>query len=367
MRTENDTLSFDFKPNATPMAEADRLEAFKALGFGTLFSDHMAVVRWSADRGWHSAEVTARAPFPMDPASAVLHYAQEIFEGMKAYRTADGRAVLFRPDENAKRFNMSAVRMGMPEIPEEVFVEAVEKLVTADAKWIPEGEGSLYLRPFMIANEPFLGVRPSREFIFCVIASSVGPYFKGGAKPVTIWASQNFTRAANGGTGAVKCGGNYAASLAAQAEAAQQGCDQVVFLDAAEHRFVEELGGMNVFFVMDDGSLVTPPLNGNILPGITRKSLIQLARDEGMTVEERPYSFDDWKADAASGKLREAFACGTAAVVAAIGKVKYPGGEFAISAGETGEVTTKLRDRLVTLQRGRSNDPYGWLRPIDGI
>ena len=367
MRTEQDTLSFDFKPNQQPMAEADRLEAFKALGFGTLFSDHMAVVRWSMDRGWHSAEVTARAPFPMDPASAVLHYAQEIFEGMKAYRTAEGRAVLFRPDENAKRFNVSAKRMGMPEIPEDLFVEAVEKLVAADAKWIPEGEGSLYLRPFMFANEPFLGVRPSREFIFCVIASSVGPYFKGGAKPVTIWTSQNYTRAANGGTGAVKCGGNYAASLIAQAEAAEQGCDQVVFLDAAEHRYVEELGGMNVFFVMADGTLVTPPLNGNILPGITRKSLIQLARDEGMTVEERPYTFEDWKADAASGTLKEAFACGTAAVVAAIGKVKYPGGEFAISGAETGPVTTRLRDLLVNLQRGRSNDAYGWLRPIDGI
>ncbi|MBP1852456.1 branched-chain amino acid aminotransferase [Rhizobium halophytocola] len=367
MRTEQQTLTFDITSNAQPMAEADRLEAFKALGFGTLFSDHMTVVRWSADRGWHSAEVTARAPFPMDPASAVLHYAQEIFEGMKAYRTADGQAVLFRPDQNAERFNQSAKRMGMPEIPEALFVEAVQKLVATDAKWIPEGEGSLYLRPFMFANEPFLGVRPSREFIFCVIASSVGPYFKGGAKPVTIWTSQNFTRAANGGTGAVKCGGNYAASLIAQAEAAEQGCDQVVFLDAAEHKWVEELGGMNVFFVMQDGTLITPPLNGNILPGITRKSLIQLARDEGMTVEERAYSFSEWQADAASGKLKEAFACGTAAVVAAIGKVKFPGGEFTIADGQTGQTTTRLRDLLVNIQRGRSNDRYGWVQPVPGL
>ena len=367
MRTEQDTLSFDITPNANPMPEADRLEAFKALGFGTLFSDHMAVIRWSADRGWHSAEVTARAPFPMDPASAVLHYAQEIFEGMKSYRTADGRAVLFRPEENAKRFNDSARRMGMPELPEELFLEAVDKLVEIDAKWIPEGEGSLYLRPFMFANESFLGVRPAREYIFCVIASSVGPYFKGGAKPVTIWASKTFTRAAHGGTGAAKCGGNYAASLIAQAEAAQHGCDQVVFLDAAEKKWVEELGGMNVFFVMEDGSLVTPPLTGTILPGITRNSLIKLARDEGMTVHERLYSFEEWQADAASGKLKEAFACGTAAVVAAIGKVKFTEGEFEIADGQTGPVTTKLREQLVSIQRGRSNDRYGWLKVLDGV
>ena len=368
MQAETPRLTFDIKPNTNPMPEADRLKAFESLGFGTLFSDHMAVIRWSEGKGWHSAEVTARAPFPIDPASSVLHYAQEIFEGMKAYRTSDGRAVLFRPEENASRFNESARRMAMPELPEEAFLEAVEKLVRLDAKWIPQGEGaSLYLRPFMFASENFLGVRPSKEYIFCVIASPVGPYFKGGAKPVSIWVSEHYTRAAPGGTGAAKCGGNYAASLVAQAEAYSKGCDQVVFLDAAEHKWVEELGGMNVFFVFEDGSIVTPPLGGTILPGITRKSLISLAREEGVAVHEKPYSFEEWKADVASGKLKEAFACGTAAVVAAIGTVKFPEGEFQIGGGQNGPVTTKLRDTLVGIQRGQSNDRHGWLHAIDGI
>ncbi len=360
-------LTFDIKPNENPLAEADRLKAFENLGFGSLFSDHMAVIRWSSDKSWHSAEVTARAPFAIDPASSVLHYAQEIFEGMKAYRTADGRVVLFRPGENARRFNLSARRMAMPELPEAVFLEAVEKLVRIDARWIPEGEGSLYLRPFMFASETFLGVRPSKEYIFCVIASPVGPYFKGGAKPVSIWVSEHYTRAATGGTGAAKCGGNYAASLIAQAEASDNGCDQVVFLDAAEHRFVEELGGMNVFFVMNDGSVITPPLGGTILPGITRKSLMAIAADEGITITERPYSFDEWREDVASGKLKEAFACGTAAVVAAIGTVKFSGGQFQIGNGETGPTTTRLRDALVGIQRGLGNDRHGWIHAIDDI
>lgn len=360
-------LPFAVKPNANPMPEADRLKAFEALGFGTLFSDHMAVIRWSADRGWHSAEITARAPFSIDPAASVLHYAQEIFEGMKAYRAADGRAVLFRPEENARRFNESARRMAMPELPEADFLAAIEGLVRADAKWIPQGEGTLYLRPFMFASETFLGVRPAREYIFCVIASPVGPYFKGGAKAVKIWVSERYTRAAAGGTGATKCGGNYAASLVAQAEAAEHGCDQVVFLDAAEHRWVEELGGMNVFFVLDDGSLVTPPLSGTILPGITRKSLIALAGEDGLTVREEPYSFDQWQADAKSGRLKEAFACGTAAVVAGIGTVKFSGGEFTIGNGETGPVTTKLRETLVGIQRGQTNDRHGWLHALSDV
>ena len=357
-------LSFALTANANAMPDAERAEAFRNLGFGTLFSDHMAVIRWSADKGWHGAEIGPRRPFQIDPAASVLHYAQEIFEGMKAYRTADGRAVLFRPEENARRFNESARRMAMPELPERDFLAAVEGLIRADAKWIPDGDGSLYLRPFMFASETFLGVRPAKEYIFCVIASPVGPYFKGGAKAVKIWVSQDYTRAAAGGTGAAKCGGNYAASLIAQAQAAERGCDQVVFLDAAEHRWVEELGGMNVFFVMDDGSLLTPPLGGTILPGVTRKSLIALAGDKGLTVREEAYSFDQWKADAASGRLKEAFACGTAAVVAGIGTVKFTGGEFAIGNGETGAVTTQMREALVGIQRGQRDDPHGWVHVV---
>ncbi|WP_380871835.1 branched-chain-amino-acid aminotransferase [Sphingomonas sp. DBB INV C78] len=358
-----DKPSFRLIPHSNPVPDAERAQLIADPGFGKIFTDHMVVIRWSVGTGWHDAEIRAREPFQLDPASAVLHYAQEIFEGMKAYRTGDGRVTLFRPEQNARRFNESAHRMAMPEIPEEMFLEAIEKLVALDKAWIPAGEGSLYLRPFMFANDVFLGVRPASEYIFCAIASPVGAYFKGGAKPIKVWVSQDYSRAARGGTGAAKCGGNYAGSLLPQAEAIQRGCDQVVFLDAAEHRWVEELGGMNIFFVMDDGSLITPPL-GTILPGITRDSVITLARDNGLVVREENYGFDQWQADAASGRLREVFACGTAAVIAAIGKVESKGSEFMVANGETGAVTEKLRDGLVRLQRGESNDGHGWLRTI---
>ena len=234
----------------------------------------------------------------MDPAAAVLHYAQEIFEGLKAYKTGDG-ATLFRPQENARRFQQSAERLAMPVLPEKLFLEAVDQLVRIDRDWIPDGDGSLYIRPFMFANEIFLGVKPSSNYLFAVIASSVGSYFKSGADAVSVWVSQEYTRAAPGGTGAAKCGGNYAASLLAQAEATRHGCDQVVFLDAVERKWIEELGGMNVFFVFNDGSLCTPPLGGTILPGVTRSSLITLAKDKGIPVREERYSYDQWKADAA--------------------------------------------------------------------
>jgi branched-chain amino acid aminotransferase len=348
-------------PRATP-ADA-RAALLENPGFGKVFTDHMVTVRWTAELGWHDAEVRARAPFSLDPAAAVLHYAQEIFEGMKAYRTEEGVA-LFRPEENARRFARSAARMAMPQVPEDLFLQAVEALIRVDADWIPSGEGSLYLRPFMFASEAFLGVRPAGEYIFCVIACPVGAYFKGGAKPVTVWVSQDYSRAGTGGTGDAKCGGNYAASLLAQAEAIRQGCDQVVFLDAAEHRWVEELGGMNVFFVLDDGGLVTPPLGGTILPGVTRNSIIALAREAGLTVEETPYAFDQWRADAASGRVREVFACGTAAVIAAIGEVRFEGGAFKIGGGEEGPVTRDLRDRLTGIQRGTRADPQGWRRSV---
>ena len=349
-------------PAATPAAA--RAALLEDPGFGKVFTDHMVTVRWTSDRGWHDAQLRARGPFALDPATAVLHYAQEIFEGMKAYRLEGGELALFRPLENARRFIRSAERMAMPALPEELFLEAVETLVRVEADWVPTGEGSLYLRPFMFASEAFLGVRPAAEYIFCVIASPVGAYFKGGAKPVSVWATGDYSRAAPGGTGAAKCGGNYASSLLAQAEAIRHGCDQVVFLDAAEHRWVEELGGMNVFFVMGDQTLVTPPLGGTILPGITRDSIIALAPDLGLRVLEQPYDFDSWRADAASGRLKEAFACGTAAVVAAIGEVRYPGGAFAIGSGGDGAVTGRLRDQLIGLQRGRLPDPRAWRHPI---
>ena len=350
-------------PHAKPTAPEARAALMQNPGFGKVFSDHMVVVTWTPDKGWHDGEVKARAPFAIDPASAVLHYAQEIFEGMKAYRTADG-IVLFRPEENARRLAMSAERMAMPPVPEALFLDAVKALVKIDADWVPEGDGSLYIRPFMFASESFLGVRPALEYIFCVIASPVGAYFKGGYKAVTVWVSDDYTRAAPGGTGAAKCGGNYAASLIAQAEASSHGCDQVVFLDAAEHRWVEELGGMNVCFIMDDGSLVTPPLGGTILPGITRNSILTLAKEAGLRIEEKPYSFDQWRQDAESGRMREAFACGTAAVVAGIGAVKFNGGSFAIGNSGDGPVTARLRSELVGIQRGTHADSHGWVYPV---
>jgi branched-chain amino acid aminotransferase len=348
-------------PNLVP--EAERARLLENPGFGKVFTDHMITVTWDAGTGWHDARVGERKPFQLDPASAVLHYAQEIFEGMKAYRTEQGSIVLFRPEENARRFQSSAERLAMPVMPEDLFLAAIEQLVRVDRDWIPVGEGSLYLRPFMFADEAFLGVRPATRYTFCVIASPVGAYFKGGEKPIAVWVSNTFSRAAPGGTGAAKCGGNYAASLIAQAEATRNGCDQVVFLDAAEHRWVEELGGMNIFFVMEDRTLVTPPL-GTILPGITRASLITLARDAGMRVEERPYSFDQWQDDSAQGRLREVFACGTAAVVTPIGSVRHTGGEFQVADGTVGPVTRKLRATLVGMQRGSHADTYGWLRMI---
>jgi len=364
MDTESKFTGIEIETHTSPVSDADRARALEAPGFGKVFTDHMVLGRWTPDKGWHDLKVTPRRPLSIDPASAVLHYAQEVFEGMKAYRAADGRILLFRPEENARRFAQSAERMAMPPLPDDLFVRAVEELVRVDSAWVPSGDGSLYIRPFMFAVEAFLGVRPAQDYLFCVIASPVGAYFKGGSKAVTVWVETGYTRAASGGTGAAKCGGNYAASLVAQALASQHDCDQVVFLDAAEHRWIEELGGMNVFFVMNDGTMVTPPLGGTILPGITRASVIALAESKGLRVDQRPYSFQEWQADAASGKMREAFACGTAAVLAGIGKVRHGSGEFLIGDGQTGALTTELRNELVSIQQGASNDQHGWVHAV---
>ena len=362
--SKTQSLQFARHLHPTPLPADQRAALLKNPGFGRVFTDHMVSVRYHESKGWHDAKIEPRAPIPMDPAAAVLHYAQEIFEGLKAYRTADGGATLFRPEENARRFQQSAERLAMPVLPESVFLEACDLLVKTDRAWIPDGDGSLYLRPFMFANEVFLGVKPSSDYLFLVIASSVGAYFNTDAPAVSVWVSTEYTRAAPGGTGAAKCGGNYAASLLAQAEATRHGCDQVVFLDAVEQRWVEELGGMNVFFVFDDGSLSTPPLGGTILPGITRSSLITLAKDKGIKVREERYSIDQWRADAGTGRLREAFACGTAAVVTPIGTVRGKNGEFRIGNGGAGLRTEELKAALVGIQRGRAADPHGWIHKV---
>jgi branched-chain amino acid aminotransferase len=356
-------MHFNRTPHPSPTPDAARTALIADPGFGTVFTDHMVMIDYDeAQGGWQTPTIGPRGPISLDPAASVLHYAQEIFEGMKAFAHAEGGLALFRPQANAQRFNASARRMAMPELPEEIFIAAVREIVQADAAWLPPiAGGSLYIRPFMFASEAFLGVRPAKQYKFVVILSAAGNYFKKGVNPVKIWVAQDYVRAAPGGTGAAKTGGNYAASLVPQAQAIAQGCDQVVFLDAIEHRWVEELGGMNLFFVRADGSVITPPLTGTILPGITRESLIQMLREEGLDVREEPYSIDQWREEAESGHLLEVMACGTAAVITPVGTVASPAGEFHIGAGGIGQMTAKLRARLVDIQHGRAEDRHGWV------
>ncbi|GAA0737375.1 branched-chain amino acid aminotransferase [Dactylosporangium roseum] len=358
-------LEFDIVPAPRRSAE-ERAALLGDPGFGRVFTDYMVTIRYADTKGWYDARLVPFGPLSLSPATAALHYGQEIFEGLKAYATPDGGVALFRPEANARRLNATAARLAMPELPEELFLRAVWTLVDADRDWVPTRPGqSLYLRPFMIATDPFLGVRPSTEYLFAVIASPAGSYFAGGAKPVTVWVSEDYSRAAPGGTGAVKTAANYAASLLAQAQAQEAGCDQVVFLDAVERRWIEESGSMNLFFVYDDEGvplLVTPPLNGSILPGVTRDSVLRLAEHLGYGVAERPYSLAEWRADAESGKLRETFACGTGVVITSIGTARTKDGEFTIAGAAEGQVTSTIRDAIVGIQRGLAEDPFGWSR-----
>jgi branched-chain amino acid aminotransferase len=332
-------------------------------GFGIHFTDHMFTVEWTPDRGWYDARITPYGPLTLDPATAVLHYAQETFEGMKAYRHDDGSVWTFRPEENAARMVRSSKRLAFPELPVDDFVQAVDELVTVDRRWVPDpaGEKSLYVRPFMIATEKFLGVRPAQHVTFMVIASPAGAYFKGGIKPVTLWLTEEYTRAGRGGMGAAKTGGNYASSLVAQQEATAQGCDQVVFLDGQEGRYVEELGGMNMYYVFDDGHIVTPE-TGTILEGITRASIIELAGKLGHQVEERKFSIDEWREGVASGRIVEIFACGTAAVVTPVGSLKSAHGDAPAPAST--DLTMRIRQALVDVQYGRAEDAFGWMHQV---
>ncbi|KOV80007.1 branched-chain amino acid aminotransferase [Nocardia sp. NRRL S-836] len=357
-------LPFTRTPHPHPATPERVAEVLAKPGFGQHFTDHMVTIRWNREQGWHDAEVGPYSTLALDPAAMVLHYGQAIFEGLKAYRQPDGSIASFRPEANAERFRASARRMAMPELPDELFLSSVRELLAVDGHWVPSAEEeSLYLRPFMISTEKGLGVRPSSEYLYVLIASPAGSYFASGVRPVSVWLSTEYVRAAPGGTGAAKFAGNYAASLVAQAQAAEKGCDQVVWLDAVERRWVEEMGGMNLFFVFGD-KVVTPELTGTLLPGITRSSLLRLASDLGLTVEERRVSTDEWEKANASGELTEVFACGTAAVITPVGHVKHAGGEFSIADGGTGSVTMKLRERLTGLQHGHVTDTHGWMTTL---
>ncbi len=351
--------------SANPTDEARLAEILANPGFGVHFTDHMFTVEWTPERGWFDARITPYGPITLDPAAAVLHYAQETFEGMKAYRHDDGSTWLFRPEANAERMIRSSHRLALPVLEVDDFLQAVEELVRVDERWVPAnpdgGEKSLYLRPFMFASEKFLGVRPSQHVTFMVIASPAGAYFKGGVKPVTLWLTEEYTRAGRGGMGAAKTGGNYASSLVAQQEAYAQGCDQVVFLDAQEGRYVEELGGMNMYFVFDDGSIVTPE-TGTILEGITRSSIIELAGKLGHTVTERRFGIEEWREGVTSGRITEIFACGTAAVVTPVGSLKTREGEVPAPASQ--DLTMRLREQLVGIQLGRADDTFGWMHRV---
>jgi branched-chain amino acid aminotransferase len=353
------------EPSSVARTPAERDAILADPGFGNHFTDHMFLAEWTPDTGWADARVVPYGPLMLDPATAVLHYAQEIFEGLKAYVHEDGSVWLFRPEANAARMQRSAQRLALPELPIDWFLGSVAALVEADRDWVPAGgEKSLYLRPFMFASEVFLGVRPSQHVTYSVIASPAGAYFAGGVEAVSIWLSSEYSRAGAGGTGAAKCGGNYAASLLPQQEASAHGCAQVAFLDSTEHRWVEELGGMNLYFVQSDGSIVTPELSGSILEGVTRDSIMEIARDLGHEVVERRVSIDEWREGTADGTITEVFACGTAAVVTPIASLKWDGGEAVSGDGEAGKVTTDIRSALVDIQYGRAEDRHGWLTRV---
>jgi len=359
------TLQFMVKLNQEARSEAEHADIIAEPGFGKHFTDHMVDICWSEMGSWHRPRVQPYGPIALDPAAAVLHYAQEVFEGLKAYRHADGSIWTFRPEKNAERMQRSAARLALPELPTEYFVESLKQLIAVDARWVPSApETSLYLRPFMFAKEAFLGVRPAKKVNYYVIASPAGAYFTGGVTPVSIWVTTDYARAGRGGTGAAKTGGNYASSLVAQQEAYDHGCAQVMFLDSETSEYIEELGGMNVVFVYRDGRVVTPE-SSSILEGITRDSILQLAEDRGLTVEQRRVSIDEVREGVASGDIVEMFACGTAAVVTPIAQFIADGYAIGDADAPAGELTLSLRQELTDIQYGRIPDRHGWLTRLD--
>lgn len=360
------TLQFTIEKNPHPATDVERAKILENPGFGNHFTDHMISIEWNGnyeDGGeWSDAKVIPYGPLQLDPAAAVFHYGQEIFEGIKAYRHSDGSVYTFRPELNAQRLQESAARLALPELPEELFIESLKQLVAIDEAWVPNGEGeALYLRPFMIATESYLGVRPAHQVKFMVIASPAGNYF-GSPEPIDIWMSTKYARAGAGGTGYAKCGGNYAAAMMGQIEAEQHGCKQVIFKDPNRDDAIEELGGMNVFFIFGkDNTLVTPALTGTILNGVTRRSILQLAKDRGLDVQERTITLQEWQKAAEDGSLTEVAACGTAAVVAPFGKLKAEDFEIPAVSDGFGEISESLRDELVGMQTGAVEDRHGWL------
>jgi branched-chain amino acid aminotransferase len=366
------SLSFAHTPNPAPASAQRRAEILTKPGFGRHFTDHMVTVPWTEGEGWHDAKVVPYGPLTLDPATMVLHYGQEIFEGLKAYRQPDGSVASFRADVNASRFRSSAARMALPQLPEELFLRSLAELVTVDEAWVPAvgGEESLYLRPFIVATEVGLGVRAASECMYLLIASPAGPYFSGGVKPVDVWLCTDYTRASPGGTGGAKCGGNYAASLLPQRQAVENGCSQVAYLDATERRWVEEMGSNNLFFVFGSGhnaEVVTPELTDSILPGVVRDSVLVLAKELGYRVTERKVSAQEWLEGAADGRITEMFGSGTAVVVSPISGVKHAGGAVAVGNGETGPVTSQLRKLLTDIQRGFTADPHHWMRSLTPV
>ena len=330
------------------------------LGFGKIFTDHMFMMNYTEGKGWHDARIVPYGSISLDPAAMVFHYGQEMFEGLKAYKGADGKTRLFRPDMNAKRANASNERLCIPQIPEEMFVEAIKAVVKVDEDWIPEEDGtSLYIRPFVIATDEFLGVAPSKTYLFIVILAPSGAYYENGLAPVGIWIEDDYVRAVKGGMGFAKTGGNYAASLIAQVKAHDDGYSQVLWLDGVERKYIEEVGAMNIFFKIN-GKIITPALNGSILPGITRNSVIELCKRMGYDVEERRISVDELVEAAHTGKLEECFGTGTAAVISPVGKLRYKDEVYTINNNEIGEVSQKLYDKVTGIQWGKCEDELGW-------